>query len=182
MKKAAFTAAVILVALAIGKVAQQDRAQAQQSSAAGGLFPNDFGPAAIDVSSYPKQYQETYKVFLQKCSVCHTIARPINSQFLEMSEAEQAQMKKTQPELFKDPKILEIDPHIWSRYVHRMMDKPGCPVGKDGKRIWQFLVYDSIARKTGKNFASWKKMREKLVKDFKIQHPARYKELFNEGQ
>jgi hypothetical protein len=180
MKKAVLTLAVAVVVLAIAQAAQRNRVQAQQSSAAGGLFPNDFGPASIDVSSYPKEYQETYKVFLTKCSVCHTIARPINSQFLEISETQQAEMKKTQPELFTDPKILQIDPHIWSRYVHRMMDKPGCPVGKDGKRIWQFLVYDSIARKTGKNFAAWQKSREKLLQDFKAQHSARYKELFDE--
>ncbi|MHB2025008.1 MAG: hypothetical protein ACYCPQ_00010 [Elusimicrobiota bacterium] len=174
MTGALFAAGVLVLAALAGRKSLS----AQGALASGGLFPNDSGPASINVSSYPEQYQKTYHVFLSKCSVCHTIARPINSEFLEMSLADQAKAKKNQPELFTDPKILKINPNIWSRYVHRMMAKPGCPVGADGKRIWQFLVYDSIARKTGKNFAAWSKSRGKLLSDFKAKHPKRYAEIF----
>ena len=41
--------------------------------------PRDDGPDKIDVSGYPKEQQARYPVFLQKCSKCHPVARPINS-------------------------------------------------------------------------------------------------------
>lgn len=40
-------------------------------------LPQDKGPATINVSSYPPELQKSYKVFTEKCSKCHTIARPI---------------------------------------------------------------------------------------------------------
>ena len=59
-----------------------------------GIYPNDFGPTTIDVSHYPPKMKLYYKVFSQKCQACHTIARPINSQFLELTDAEMAAAKK----------------------------------------------------------------------------------------
>jgi cytochrome c5 len=82
----------------------------------------DKGPSTVDVSHYPKGIQENYKVFRQKCSVCHTLARPINSDFALPDE--------------------------WSRYVKRMMHKPGSMISPtDGKKIYAFLVYDASVRK-----------------------------------
>ena len=84
-------------------------------------FPADNGPNFIDVSSYPPNMQESYKTFGQKCSRCHTLARPINSKFA--AEA-------------------------WRRYVYKMMRKPGSGLTpKTADMIVEFLVYDSQVRK-----------------------------------
>jgi hypothetical protein len=80
------------------------------------------GPATINVSKYPPAIQEDYAVFTQKCSQCHKLSRPINSDYALPDE--------------------------WSRYIHRMMNKPGSGIGGgDGKKIYEFLVYDSSVRK-----------------------------------
>jgi len=82
----------------------------------------DKGPAKIDVSKYPKEQQENYQLFTQKCSKCHTIARPLNCDFALPDE--------------------------WERYIKRMMRKPNSGISsKDGKRIYEFLTYDSKVRK-----------------------------------
>jgi len=80
------------------------------------------GPATVNVSKYPAGIQEDYAVFSQKCSQCHKLSRPINSDYALPDE--------------------------WSRYIHRMMNKPGSGIGGgDGKKIYDFLVYDSSVRK-----------------------------------
>jgi hypothetical protein len=39
-------------------------------------------------------------------------------------------------------------PDEWSRYLHRMMSKPGSGIdGGSGAKIYDFLVYDSSVRK-----------------------------------
>ena len=84
-------------------------------------LPQDKGPGKVDVSSYPPEQQKGYKVFADKCSKCHTIARPINTTM-------------TAPE--------------WSRYVKRMMHKPNSGISdSQGKAIYEFLAYDQQARK-----------------------------------
>lgn len=86
------------------------------------ILQYDKGPAKIDVSKYPKDMQERYKVFQKKCSNCHTLARAINSEFVLDDE--------------------------WERYVKRMMRKSGTLISADdGKQIFEFLVYDSKIRK-----------------------------------
>ena len=80
------------------------------------------GPATIDVSKYPDGIKENYEVFSQKCSQCHKLSRPINSDYALPDE--------------------------WSRYIKRMMNKPGSGISSaDGKKIYEFLVYDSSIRK-----------------------------------
>ena len=80
------------------------------------------GAAMINVSKYPAGIQENYEVFSQKCTQCHKLSRPINSDYAL--------------------------PEEWSRYVKRMMHKPGSGIGADeGKKIYDFLVYDSSVRK-----------------------------------
>ena len=82
----------------------------------------DQGPASVDVSKYPAGIRGEYAVFTEKCSQCHKLSRPINSNF--------------------------VLPDEWSRYIHRMMNKPGSGIsGGDGKKIYDFLVYDSSVRK-----------------------------------
>src|ERR1039457_5875933 len=80
------------------------------------------GPATINVSKYPDGIKENYEVFSSKCSQCHKLSRPINSDYAL--------------------------PEEWSRYIKRMMHKPGSGISSgDGKKIYDFLVYDSSIRK-----------------------------------
>ena len=80
------------------------------------------GPATVDVSKYPQAIQENYELFSHKCSQCHKLSRPINSDYALPDE--------------------------WSRYIKRMMYKPGSNISAgDGKKIYEFLVYDASVRK-----------------------------------
>jgi len=80
------------------------------------------GPATVDVSKYPQPIQDNYEVFSQKCTQCHKLSRPINSDYALPDE--------------------------WSRYIKRMMNKPGSGIGSgEGKKIYEFLVYDASVRK-----------------------------------
>ncbi len=80
------------------------------------------GPATVDVSKYPDGIKDSYEVFSQKCTQCHKLSRPINSDYALPDE--------------------------WSRYIKRMMHKPGSGISNaDGKKIYEFLVYDASVRK-----------------------------------
>ena len=80
------------------------------------------GPATVDVSKYPDGIKENYEVFSQKCSQCHKLSRPINSDYALPDE--------------------------WSRYIKRMMHKPGSGISNgEGKKIYDFLTYDASIRK-----------------------------------
>jgi len=111
------------------------------------------GPATVNVSKYPAGIQEDYAVFSQKCSQCHKLSRPINSDYALPDE--------------------------WSRYIHRMMNKPGSGIGGgDGKKIYDFLVYDSSVRKKsmldeklGALSAGEKAAAEAKIKEVKDRYP-----------
>ena len=80
------------------------------------------GAATIDVSKYPPAMQERYPIFARRCAQCHRISRAINSDYALPDE--------------------------WERYIKRMMHKPGSGIDKeDGKKIYEFLVYDTSVRK-----------------------------------
>ena len=80
------------------------------------------GPKTIDVSKYPAAIQAKYDIFRAKCTLCHELSRPINSDY--------------------------VLPDEWSRYVKRMMHKPGSNITQaSGKQIYEFLAYDSSVRK-----------------------------------
>lgn len=80
------------------------------------------GPSTIDVSKYPEGIRKNYEVFQQKCTLCHALSRPVNTDF--------------------------VLPEEWSRYVKRMMHKPGSMItANSAKKIYDFLVYDSSIRK-----------------------------------
>lgn len=84
-------------------------------------YPADNGLSFIDVSDYPQEMQELYELFAQKCSRCHTVARPINSTFT---------------------------PEEWRKYVHKMRQKPGSGLTlKTAEQIIKFLIYDAQHRK-----------------------------------
>jgi hypothetical protein len=86
------------------------------------ILAYDKGPAKVDVAKYPKEIQADYKVFLTKCSKCHTVARAINCEFALDDE--------------------------WERYVKRMMNKSGTFISAaEGKQIFDFVTYDSKTRK-----------------------------------
>ena len=82
----------------------------------------DKGPAKINVSKYPADIQKNYKIFADKCSKCHTLARAVNCEFALEDE--------------------------WERYVKRMMRKGGSLISpEEGKQIFEFVVYDAKIRK-----------------------------------
>ena len=80
------------------------------------------GAVTVDVSKYPEVIKDNYQVFTQKCSQCHKLSLPINSDYALPDE--------------------------WSRYIKRMMNKPGSNISAaEGKKIYEFLTYDSSVRK-----------------------------------
>ena len=113
----------------------------------------DKGPATINISKYPAAIQQDYAVFAQKCSQCHKLSRPINSDF--------------------------VLPDEWSRYIHRMMSKPGSGIdGGAGAKIYDFVVYDSSVRKKSMLDAKLAKLppTEKAAAEAKIKEVvAKYK-------
>ncbi|MBI4422403.1 MAG: hypothetical protein HY554_01670 [Elusimicrobia bacterium] len=145
-------------------------------------FPNDAGPAELDVSGYPEAVREGYRLAAFKCAACHTAARPFNSEFLELSPKEESALRKLHPELGRDRRLVRIEAGVWSRYVRRMMAKPGSPVkSDDGKKIWSFLRHDSKVRKTGANAKAWARHRGKLLGDFARKQPAAYRQRFGDA-
>jgi hypothetical protein len=88
-------------------------------------FAADKGPSKIDpkvLATYSPKAKAIYSLFRNKCSKCHTLARPINT---------------------------DLSPTKWEEYVKRMMSKPGSGINpSEAKQIWQFLVYDTVKRKT----------------------------------
>jgi hypothetical protein len=105
----------------------------------------DKGPATIHVSGYPEKLQDYYEVFSRKCSQCHRLSRPINSDY--------------------------VLPEQWSRYIKRMMYKPGSNISRsEAKKIYDFLVYDSSVRKKKQLDAALKALKpgERSVQEDKI--------------
>ena len=106
-------------------------------------LPQDKGPDKINVSAYPPDQQKGYKVFVDKCAKCHTIARPINTTM-------------TLPE--------------WSRYVKRMMHKPNSGISdSQGKTIYEFLAYDEENRKDKNPSAFSKSLSDEEIEKLKAQ-------------
>lgn len=110
------------------------RADDLSAAAQARIAQYDKGPATINVSSYPEKMQDYYRIFSRKCSQCHKLSRPINSDF--------------------------VLPEQWSRYVKRMMYKPGSNISRsDAKKIYDFLVYDSSVRKKARLDAKLKTLK-----------------------
>ena len=133
MKKAFRTAAMIFATAPLLLWAQSSNVS----------LPQDKGPDKVNVSSYPAEQQKGYKVFVDKCSKCHTIARPINT---SMTAAE------------------------WSRYVKRMMHKPNSGISdSQGKAIFDFLTYDQVNRKDKNPSAFFKALSDDEIEKLKAQ-------------
>lgn len=142
-------------------------------------FANDLGAPTVDVSRYPSAMRERYAVFSRKCGSCHSLARPIHSQFLELSEAERAAGSPRGLRLDSVSHIWTIDSDIWRRYIKRMAAKPGSAIApSEAKAIHEFLVYDGLARKWGARAEAWRKERSGLLEAFRRLDPRRYEELY----
>lgn len=105
------------------------------------LLPYDLGPTTVDVSRYPQHQQENYELFLQKCSVCHTPARAINTPIASKED--------------------------WTRFVSRMHGRSRRTLLKkeEALRIADFLAYDSEIRKV-ENKRAFEKLQRKLDQRF----------------
>lgn len=124
----------------------------QVKEAAKQPYANDLGSDTIEISSYPPKMQRAYVLFSQKCSRCHTLARPINSQWATAV--------------------------FWEHYVKRMWRKPGSGInGAEAKQMWEFLVYDSQVRKLDHR-EEFETFRKRLLEEFRQRYPARFQELY----
>jgi len=119
------------------------------------LFPEDLGPDALayeQLAAYPPEQQANYVVFAQRCSKCHTPARPLNSQYASRQ--------------------------MWARYVTKMWRKTGSGISQqDAKRIIEFLVYDSGVRKLGRR-EEFEAHRRALFDEFKAKDPRAFDALY----
>ncbi len=98
------------------------QAQGQEAPLDPKVIKWDKGPDRIDVSRYPADMKEKYRLVEALCSKCHTLARAVNCDF-----------------------VLEDD---WERYIKKMMRRgKGVIDSKDAMQIYEFLVYDSKTRK-----------------------------------
>lgn len=164
----------------------------EQEKALANPYPNDFGPAILPeavLNSYPANIRLGYEKLLSPkngCAQCHSAARPLNSHFVEpeggldvaKQDAALAKLKKDQAQLFTERSTWRVETKIWSRFVIRMMNKPGCNLQKtDAKAIYEFLCYDSLKRKTGANATKWAAHRKGLVDQLKKKNIKRYNEL-----
>lgn len=78
-------------------------------------FAADKGPDKLDPAAFPAPIQEAYTMFAAKCSKCHTLARPINT---------------------------DMTADAWKMYVKRMSNKPDSGISPDqAKTIYKFLKF-----------------------------------------
>lgn len=113
----------------------------------GVVLPQDKGPDTLDVSHYPPAMQKAYKLMAKKCSKCHTLARALNT---------------------------TMTPEEWKRYVKRMMHKPNSGItNKQGKIIYEFLVYDQRNRKDKNPKAFYKAMSLEEINKLKAKQGAK---------
>ena len=77
----------------------------------------DKGADRVEVSGYPKEQQDRYTLFADKCARCHPLARAINSRF---------------------------STDEWKRYIKRMVRRTGAGVTDDqSQEIFEFLKFYS---------------------------------------
>lgn len=89
------------------------------------LYDSDLGPETVDVSSYPVQQRQNYRVYQSACSRCHGLARSINAPLVSRT--------------------------WWEFYVTSMRARgslSGRPISREEKEaVLDFLEYDSHERK-----------------------------------
>ncbi len=155
-------------------------ADSQPVDKSGGMYANDLGPKTEDVSGLSETAQNGYKLLLNKCSACHTSARPLNAQFVEVNAERLTELKKNHPELFADQNLMRIETDIWRRYVKRMMGKGANVSPGEAKSIYNFLVelYQVRIGEHGEKAEEWRNHRKQLLEEFKQKYPDRYKLLY----
>jgi hypothetical protein len=139
-------------------------------------LPEDLGPAVIDVSGYPAEFQETYRqIFLPLFADRRGgPARLINSPLIELDPQGERVLRREHPELFADPRIATVAPDAWRREVMLLKNRPpccgACPVlsREEAVKLWRFLSYDSLRRKTGANAPAWAELRRRLIQRYQI--------------
>jgi len=137
------------------------------------LVAEDLGPSTIDVSSYPEEYQKTYReIFVPVFGFLGGTARAVNSPIIEMAPELQAVERRQHPELW-DVGVADISTDGWKRRATEILHRPACcgacPVLtiEKARALWRFLVYDSLQRKTGANASAWAAQRRELLRRFK---------------
>lgn len=151
----------------------------------GGAYANDSGPLFVvpesQVERYSQKAQRGYSLLKFKCSQCHTTARPLNAQFMEVSAEKLAQLKKDRPELFSNKYLLQIETEAWKRKIKLMMSKPGAKISaEDAKFIYEFLLeyYQDKIGKNAEKADEWMAHRKKLLERFKKEYLERYQLLY----
>lgn len=116
------------------------------------LLSYDLGPATIDVSHYPAHYQETYALFMRKCSLCHTPARAINF-----------------------PTVTKED---WTRFLMTMHGRARGTLleTNEAQELADFLAYDSAERKL-KHPDDFARLEQQLDERFKAVQEERARRL-----
>src|ERR1017187_9091638 len=85
-----------VVVAGLWAVSSHRAAMADDADGPGGPpCPNDAGEAQLDVAKYPADIQADYRIFARRCSQCHNLARPLNSQFLQLTAEEQRSEEHT---------------------------------------------------------------------------------------
>ncbi len=80
-----------------------------------------FGAASINVKRYPVELQQTYDLFVNRCSPCHGLESTINSQY--------------------------VLPSYYKEMVQEMKELPDSGISQsDADKIYEFLVYDAYKR------------------------------------
>lgn len=182
--------AVLAVALFPGVLAAAPEAQTPpaQEGAAQASCPEDLGPSDIDVSAYPEEHQKTYReTFLPVFGFLGTTARMVNSPLVELDPALEAAETRLHPDLFSDPLVARATRDGWKREIAAVHRRPpccgACPVLTldQARALWRFMVYDSLARKTGVNAEKWIAHRRALVERFRRMHPGRTETLYSDS-
>ncbi len=150
-------------------------------------FPEDLGSSEIDVSRYPPEYQKTYReIFLPVFTILGGPARQVNSPLIEMDPATEGVERVHHPALFSDPRLAQVSRDGWRKFVTQIRTRPpccgACPVIdlEQSKALWRFLVYDSLARKTGHHAEAWIRQRKDLLQRFRKEYPEQFKELYEQ--
>jgi hypothetical protein len=124
MTRVVFAAALIAVATIPGRLllAQSQVLPGAERPLDPVVLSWDQGADKIDVSKYPPEIKNKYKVFSDLCARCHPLARAINCDF-----------------------VLEAD---WERYIKRMMRRGRSLITPEAALAsYEFAIYDSKIRK-----------------------------------
>jgi len=172
---------VLLVALV--SLTSIGTATPSTSTLASPEYPEDLGPAQLDVSAYPPEHQKTYQdVFLYFAKYAGGTARLINSPLIEMDPQSERVERQNNPGLFSEPGIAEVSATAWKSHVAKIRNRPPCCGAcpyltlTQARDLWSFLVYDSKVRKTGPQAAAWIKLRRQLIKEFELKRQISPKE------